>query len=416
MDLWLWSLCFLPVAGALRILPEVKLEGMLGGSITIECPLPQMHVRLYLCREMAESGGCATVVSNKNFVKEEYKHRVTLKPCPDKNLFLVEVTELTKSDSGVYACGTGMKTDRGKTQLVTLTVYSEYELFWEEEPMPEPPRWLHKFLHMPVPPWLQMPVHDSSFEFIPKVTTPAERTKAPPEIHSSPTTPTPHHLRVSRASSVAAAKSPTFLPSTTASKTSAPEGLLRPQTASYNYHTRLHRQRAFHQDPVPGLEDQGFHILVPTTLALILLALLGLLMKRVIQRRKALSRRVRGVAVRMRALEASQRPPLHRPRASQPPRIQNVYSACPRRARAADAEGQAEVPLPGPRATAPSAAPQVPEALWLHAPSLKTSCEYVSLYYKPAAKAEDTDSDDYVNIPCLTHLSSCPPGPRPWCQ
>lgn len=112
------------MAGALRILPEVKLEGMLGGSITIECPLPQMHVRLYLCREMAESGGCATVVSNKNFVKEEYKHRVTLKPCPDKNLFLVEVTELTKSDSGVYACGTGMKTDRGKTQLVTLTVYS----------------------------------------------------------------------------------------------------------------------------------------------------------------------------------------------------------------------------------------------------------------------------------------------------
>ncbi|XP_034522854.1 fas apoptotic inhibitory molecule 3 isoform X2 [Ailuropoda melanoleuca] len=368
MDLWLWSLCFLPVAGALRILPEVKLEGMLGGSITIECPLPQMHVRLYLCREMAESGGCATVVSNKNFVKEEYKHRVTLKPCPDKNLFLVEVTELTKSDSGVYACGTGMKTDRGKTQLVTLTVYSEYELFWEEEPMPEPPRWLHKFLHMPVPPWLQMPVHDSSFEFIPKVTTPAERTKAPPEIHSSPTTPAPHHLRVSRASSVAAAKSPTLLPSTTASKTSAPEGLLRPQTASYNYHTRLHRQRAFHQDPVPGLEDQGFHILVPTTLALILLALLGLLMKRVIQRRKALSRRVRRVAVRMRALEASQRPPLHRPRASQPPRIQNVYSACPRRARAADAEGQAEVPLPGLRASAPPAAPQKPATM--HIPAI----------------------------------------------
>ena len=58
--------------------------------------------------------------------------------------------------------------------------------------------------------------------------------------------------------------------------------------------------------------------------------------------RAALSRRVRGVAVRMRALEASQRPPLHRPRASQPPRIQNVYSACPRRARAADAEGEPE--------------------------------------------------------------------------
>nr|XP_045733062.1 fas apoptotic inhibitory molecule 3 [Mirounga angustirostris] len=443
MDLWLWSFCFLPVAGAVRTLPEVKMGGMLGGSVTIECPLPQMHMRLYLCREMAESGGCATVVSNKNFVKEEYKHRVTLKPCPDKNVFLVEVTELAKSDSGVYACGTGMNTDRGKIQLVTLTVYSEYELFWEEEPMPEPPPWFHRFLRMPVPPggleenrqaqkysikqrgdgitnrvfsMLQMPAHDSSFEFIHKVTTPAERTEAPPEIHSSSTTPISHHLRVSRASSVAAAKPPTFLPSTTASKTSAPERLLRPQTASYNYHTRLHRQRAFHQDPVPGLEDQGFHILVPTTLALILLALLGLLMKRVIQRRKALERRILRAAVRMRALEASQRPPLHRPRASQPPRSQNIYSACPRRDPAADAEGDGEVPLPGPRASAPPVAPQVSEALWLHAPSLKTSCEYVSLYHKPAAKVEDTDSDDYVNIPCLTHLSSCPPGPRPWCQ
>lgn len=230
--------------------------------------------------------------------------------------------------------------------------------------MPEPPPWLHRFPHMPVPPWLQMPARDNSFEFVPKVTTPAEGTEAPPEIHSSPTTPTSQYLRVSRASSVAAANPPTFLPSTRASETSAPEGLLKPQTASYNYHTRLHRHRAFHQDPLPGLESQGFHILVPTTLALILAALLGLLMKRVIQRRK----------------------------------------------------GEGEVPLPGLRAPAPPATPQVSEALWLHAPSLKTSCEYMSLYFKPAAKAEDMDADDYVNIPCLTHLASCPPGPRPWCQ
>eukprot|EP00071_Canis_lupus_P055205 XP_547385.3 fas apoptotic inhibitory molecule 3 isoform X1 [Canis lupus familiaris] len=415
MDLWLWSLCFLPVAGALRILPEVKMEGMLGGSITIECPLPQMHVRLYLCREIAESGVCATVVSNKNFVKEEYKHRVTLKPCPDRKLFLVEVTELTKSDSGIYACGTGMNTDRGKTQQVTLSVHSEYDLFWEEEPMPEPPSWFHKFLHMPMPPWFKMPPPPSSFEFIPKVVTPAPRTEAPPAVHSSPPIPISHHLRVSRASSVAASKPPTLLPSTIASKTSAPEALPRPQTASYNYHTRLHRQRAFHQDPVPGLEDQGFHILVPTTLALILLALLGLLMKRVIQRRKALSKRARRAAVRMRALEASQRPPPHRPRGSQPPRSQkHIYTACPRRARAADAEGVP--PLPGSRPSAPPVAPQASEVLWLHAPSLKTSCDYVSCYREPAANAEDTDSDDYVNIPYLTHLSSCPPGPRPWCQ
>ena len=34
------------------------------------------------------------------------------------------------------------------------------------------------------------------------------------------------------------------------------------------------------------MEDQGFHILVPTALSLILLALVGLLVKRAIQRRK----------------------------------------------------------------------------------------------------------------------------------
>ncbi|XP_004425252.1 PREDICTED: fas apoptotic inhibitory molecule 3 [Ceratotherium simum simum] len=413
MDLWLWSLCFLPVFGAQKILPEVKLEGMLGGSVTIECPLPVMHVRLYLCREMAGSGVCATVVSNSNFVKEEYKHRVTLTPYPDRNLFLVEVTELARSDSGVYACGAGKNTDRGKTQQVTLNVHSEYKLLWEEEPMPESPPWLQRLLNMQIPPWFQMPAHASSFEFISKVTTPAQRTEAPPAHHPSPTTPITHRPRVSRASSVAAAKPTTLLLSTTASKTSVQEGLLRPQTASYNHHNRLHRQRGFNHGPVSGTEEQGFHILIPTILGLILLALLGLVVKRVIQRRRALSRGVRRLAVRMRALEAS-----HWPRVSQRPRSQNnIYSACPRRAWGANAAGEGGARLPGPGASArPAPDWQVSEAPWPYAPSLKTSCEYVSFYHQPAATMEDTGSDDYVNIPCLTHLSSCPPGPKPWCQ
>lgn len=64
------------------------------------------------------------MVSNKNFVRMEYKGRVTLKLCPDQNVFLVEVKELTNSDSGVYACGVGGHTDLGKTQQVTLDVHS----------------------------------------------------------------------------------------------------------------------------------------------------------------------------------------------------------------------------------------------------------------------------------------------------
>ncbi|XP_053772055.1 immunoglobulin mu Fc receptor [Desmodus rotundus] len=413
MDLWLWLLYFLPVSGALRRLPEVKLEGMLGGSITIECPLPKMSVRVYLCREVAKAEACITVVS-RTFVKEEYKHRATLNLFQDRNLFIVEMTELTESDSGVYACGAGMYTDRDKTQKVILEVHSDYETFWEKELMPEIPPWLQGLQQVATPPWFRNPAHASPFEFIPKATTSAPRTEAPPTRHSSPTTPVIHLPRVSRSSSVAAAKPTTLLPTTTDSKTSTLKGLLRPQTASYDHHTRLYRQRAFNHGPVSRMHGQGFHILIPTALGLILLAVLGLVVKKVIRRKKALSRRVRRLALRMRALEASQRPLSQRPPVSQWPRSQNnVYSACPRRDRGAHAAGEREAPVPDPGASAPPAPPQVSEAPWPHVPSLKTSCEYMSIYYQPAAKVEDTDSDDYINVSCLTHPSSCPPGPKP---
>ncbi|XP_008590015.1 PREDICTED: fas apoptotic inhibitory molecule 3-like [Galeopterus variegatus] len=294
MDLLLWSLYFLPVSGGLRSLPEVKLEGELGGSVLIKCPLPVMNVRIYLCREMAKSGVCATVVSNNNFVKEEYRSRVSLELCQDKSLFLVEATKLSKSDSGVYACGVGVNKDWAKTLQVTLSVHNEYEPFWEEEPTPEPPKLFQKFLRLRMPFW-QMSARASS-EFISKVTTPARRTEAPPANHTSPTTPIRHYPRVSRASSVPAANPSTLLPSTTASKTPTREGLLRPQPASHNHHTRLHRQR-------------------------------------------------------------------------------------------------------------------VSEGPWLPAPSLKTGYEYVGFYHQPAATMEDNDSDDYINIPSLTHLPRCPLGP-----
>ncbi|XP_055090261.1 immunoglobulin mu Fc receptor isoform X8 [Symphalangus syndactylus] len=248
MDFWLWPLYFLPISGALRILPEVKVEGELGGSVTIKCPLPEMHMRIYLCR-MAGSGTCGTVVSTTNFIKAEYKGRVTLKQCPHKNLFLVEVTQLTESDSGVYACGAGMNTDRGKTKKVTLNVHSEYEPSWEEQPMSKTPKWFH------LPYLFQMPAYTSSSKFVTRVTTPAQRTKVPPVHHSSPTTQITHRPRVSRASSVAGDKPPTFLPSTTASKISALEGLIKPQTPSYNHHTRLHRQSPLQAGPPTGRED-----------------------------------------------------------------------------------------------------------------------------------------------------------------
>ncbi|MBZ3880663.1 Fas apoptotic inhibitory molecule 3 [Sciurus carolinensis] len=315
---------------------------------------------MYLCRQMAKPRICSTVVSN-NFIKKEYESRVTLKLCSDKNLFLVEMTELTKSDGGVYACGVGMHTDRGKTQKVTLNVHSEYSPFWEEELISKSPKWFHKFLQQPMPDWLQMVAHASSSESIPKVTTPTQRTEDPPGLRPSVTTPIIHHPQAPRASLVAAAKPSTLLPSTTASKTSAQEELLRPPGASYNQHTRLHGQREFNRGSESSREDQGFHILIPTVLGLLLLALLGLVVKRAIQRKRG----------------PEQTPP-------------------------ADLEP-----------SAPSAPPQVPEAPWLHSPSLKTSCEYVSVCHQPAAKMEATDSNDYINIPNLIHSPSCTPAVRP---
>ncbi|EPQ19597.1 Fas apoptotic inhibitory molecule 3 [Myotis brandtii] len=408
MDLWLWLIYFLPTVSGALVLPEVKLEGMLGGSITIECPLPETYTRVYLCREIDKSQACFTVVSNKRFVRKEYKQRITLKLCPDQNLFLVKVTELTQSDSGVYACGTGTHTDRGKTQKVTLDVHSgfqllpeptsaflmppaEYDPFWEEEPFPP---WSRRVPPMEMLPWFQKPVLVSSLEVLPQVTSPAPRTETPPAHHPSPTTPVTHRPRVSRSSAVVAAKPTTRQPSTTSSKTSAPERLLRPQTASYNQHTRLHRQRASHHGPASRMEDQGFHLLIPTFLSLILLTLLGLLVTRIIQRKKERKGEGRNI---------DQLPPVH-PLLGCRKRLYSLkgltrWKSVSSQVRAGGRPG--------------TKTPSVSEAPWPHVPSLKTSCEYMSVYHQPAAMMEDADSDEYVNIYCLTHPSSCPPGPRP---
>ncbi|XP_069911049.1 immunoglobulin mu Fc receptor isoform X1 [Oryctolagus cuniculus] len=413
MDFRLWLLCFLPVAGALKPLPEVQLEAELGGSVTIKCPLPEVEGRMYLCRQMAESRACATVVSN-HYTKDEYKSRVTLTQRSEKHQFLVKMTELTERDSGIYACGVGINTDRGKTKKVALNVHSaEYEPFWEEEPTTKPPKWLYRLPHLQMPHGFRMPVPGSSFRLTPKVTTPAQSTEAPAAHRPSPTTAPARQPRVSRAFSGAAARPPTLPPS--ASKFSAQGGPLRPWTASYSRHTRLHRQRALSHEPPSGTGDQGLHILIPSGLAFLLLALLGLVVRRALERRKAFSRRVRRLAVRMRARDAARRPRAQRSRTSPRPRSQNVYSACPRRAQGPDAAGAPDALLEEPAASGPPTPPQVPETPWLQAATLQTSCEYVTICHQPAAKMEDPDSDDYVNIPYLTHLPSCAPGPGAWC-
>ncbi|KAM6217357.1 immunoglobulin mu Fc receptor [Rhynchocyon petersi] len=443
MNLWFWWLHFLPVFGAQKTLPEVTLKGEPGGSITFQCPLPKSYTRVYLCREITDSSVCTTVVSSGHYVKREYYGRVNLTLQQKDNIFLVEMTEMTESDSGVYACGVGKNTDRGKTQKITLSI---------------------------------------------SVTRPAWKTQTPPDYNNPPDISVKNYPPTPRAPTLAAGKPPTLLPPTMASKTLVQEEQGRPQPASYNHQTRLHRHRAFDYG-LSDSESPGFHILIPTVLGLMLLALLGMVVKRAIQRRKVLSRRVRRMARRMRAREASQRPrSLQRPRGLRQQRAQNIYSACPRRAPGAEAAGEpagrqgaqrvlerrehngwtvrpalcaavpgragrcqahacfarlplgscleclghalisvpsscsgpAQSPLPGTEAPEPSAppqlspaSPQVLEAPWFHASSLKTSYQYESCYHQLPAKTEDADSDDYINIAHLTHFHSDPPESGP---
>lgn len=426
MNLWLWLLYFLPVSGTLKVLPEVRLEVELGGSVFIECPLPQTHVRMYLCRQMTNPAICATVVSNI-FVKKEYKRRVTLKPFLNKKLFQVEMTQLTKDDEGIYACGVGTNTDLGKTQKVTLNIRDEFpeypEPFWDDEPTSEPlPRWwLHRYPEEL--PWLEMGEHASPSGFIDKVTTLSPKTEAPPVHQPSTNTSVTRHPRVYGASSETPTKPSVLLPATAAFKTSARQAS-RLLEASYSHHTRLHGERTPHYGSQYGREDRGlhisipeFHILIPTFLGFLLLVLLGLVVKRAIQRRRAFSRRVGRMTRRMRGRGPSRQIPTQRRDAPQRPRSQNnVYSACPRRAREPDNVGSAEALLLNAPASAPPALPLVLETSWPHTPSLKMSCEYVSLAHQPAINVEDQDSNDYINIPGLPHLPSKSPGPRPSCQ
>ncbi|XP_051003295.1 fas apoptotic inhibitory molecule 3 [Acomys russatus] len=411
----------LAVSGSLKVLPEVQLDAEWGGSIIIECPLPRIPVRMYLCRQMTDPKICTTVVSG-SFVKKEYERRVTLTPYLDESLFLVEMTQLTENDNGIYACGVGKNTDRGKTRKITLSVHSEYEPFLEGEPTSEPPpRWFPRFLQQQIPSWFHVVDHVSSSEFTSKVTTPAPRTEAPSVRQPSSITPVTRHPRVSRTSSITAAEFAALPPATAAPKTSAQEAV-GPLEASYSHHTRPHRQRTPHHGPQYGRQDQGFHIstpefhiLIPTFLGFLLLLLLGVMIKRAIQRRKAFSRR--RLAMRMRGQETSR--PLRAQRLGVPQRLRsqnNIYSACPRRAPGPDSVGSPEAPLLSIPASESSAQPQVLEAPWPHTPSLKMSCEYVSLGQQPAVNEENSDSDDYVNIPGLPHLPDYAPGPRPSCQ
>ncbi|XP_074078645.1 immunoglobulin mu Fc receptor [Macrotis lagotis] len=399
-DEFLSSLPTTQVSTTLMPLREIKLFGALGGSINIRCPMKRSSERYYLCRE-TESKLCSTVVST-SFVAEDYKGRVSLKLLPEEKVFLVEMRKLTEKDNGNYACGMGKRTDRGKTLKVVLTIFDDYGPFGEEFDFYE---------HLP-PPWFRIPDEDPSF----LSTTQAPSTSAPrtqprqtqPPLESSPTNP----FLPQRTTLVAPVSSQTSLSSVV--KTLLLSRLLKPSTVSYSHHTKLRGESASYFSSSVK-KDGGFHMLILSTLGILFMILLGMVLGRSLQKRRALSKRINRLTMRMGALEASQRvhPHLHRshqrrPHRPVPNRLRsqlNIYSACPRQIQTPDHNGE-QTSTRNPEIAEPSTTTQVSKIVQLQAP-VPMKNENMNTYHLCLAEPEDSDSHDYINVSCSSQLPSC---------
>ncbi|XP_027727436.1 fas apoptotic inhibitory molecule 3 isoform X2 [Vombatus ursinus] len=371
MEVFLWILFFLPISEALKPLRETTLSGELGGSIDIRCPLKDPPQRYYLCREI-KPRLCATVVSNTPFVDLDYKGRVSLKPLPKQNVFLVELRKLKEEDNGNYACGMGRHTEKGKTWKVILTVTPA-----TSTSAPRTPRW-----------------------------------QTQPPLDPSPTSSV-----LPQGTTLAAAATSQTSQSSVISKTLYLRRLLRSSTSSYSHHTRLQSESASYFGSSVR-KDGGFHILIPATLGIILMMLLGMVLGRSLQKRRALSRRINRLTMRMSALEASQRVHshlhrshqrrLHWPISNRLRSQHNIYSAWPRQVQRPDQNGE-QVPARGPRIAEPSTPTQVSNTAQLQAP-VPVKNEYMSTYPLCLAEPEDCDSHDYINVSCSTQMPNCPLG------
>lgn len=104
----------------LAVLPVVSMKSPIfgpqevnrveGGSASIKCYYPatsvNRHSRKFWCRQGAR-GRCTTLISD-NFISKDYEGRANITNFPESNMFVVDIGQLTQSDSGRYKCGLGI--------------------------------------------------------------------------------------------------------------------------------------------------------------------------------------------------------------------------------------------------------------------------------------------------------------------
>ncbi|NXX19625.1 PIGR protein, partial [Podargus strigoides] len=103
------------------------LTGGVGGSVTHQCfysiTPANKRDRKYWCK-IAGGRGCSTIISTTGYTSKNYVGRVSLKDIPQNGTFMVTMTELKKSDTGLYQCGIGI-TNRDLYVRLNLTVSAE---------------------------------------------------------------------------------------------------------------------------------------------------------------------------------------------------------------------------------------------------------------------------------------------------
>ncbi|XP_008936085.1 PREDICTED: polymeric immunoglobulin receptor [Merops nubicus] len=100
-----------------------QVYGLINGSVAVKCFYPptsvNRHDRKYWCKET--SMGCMTMISTSSYTAPSYRGRASIIDNPGEENFQINLSKLTKEDTGTYQCGIGIN-GRGLSHQVNLEV------------------------------------------------------------------------------------------------------------------------------------------------------------------------------------------------------------------------------------------------------------------------------------------------------